>query len=102
MKLVSKIHPLAFKELRAEKKNRSRCEDFEQLCELLREKAWDDTLERHIFNQQKEPKAYPRQQNLNFVVSGDSEMGTKQHVHAKGKGWGKGKGKGQGSNPLGK
>ena len=65
--LVSKIHPLAFKELRAEKKNRSRCEDFEQLCELLREKAWDDTLERHIFNQQKEPKAYPRQQNLNVA-----------------------------------
>ena len=94
--LVGKIHPTAFKDLRADRKNHPKCEDFHLLAQLLREKAVDDTLEKHIYQQQKEPKAFPKEQKLNVVVQGDYDMeqGAPEHQPL-GKGKGKGKGLGK-------
>ena len=42
--LVSKIHQAAFRELRSDKSNKSRMNEFDSLADLLREKAREDTL----------------------------------------------------------
>ena len=47
--LVSKIHPMTWKEIRAERLNRRKCDSYESLKDLLREKAKDDHLERYLF-----------------------------------------------------
>ena len=99
--LVGKIHPTAFKDLRADRNNRPKCEDFHLLAQLLREKAVDDTLEKHIYQQQKEPKAFPKEQKLNV----DMEQGVPEHQplgkgKGKGKGLGKGRGKGKAASPV--
>ena len=49
--LVSKIPPQTWKEIRSERCWRNRCDSFESLKELLREKVRDDTLERFLFAQ---------------------------------------------------
>ena len=49
--LVSKLNPETWREIRAERTWRNRCDSYESLKELLREKSKDDNLERYLFSQ---------------------------------------------------
>jgi hypothetical protein len=51
--LIGKIPPTMLKQLRAERGNRPLMENFVSLARLLRERAAEDTLERHLYNQQR-------------------------------------------------
>ena len=89
--LVSKIPPPMLKEIQTERAWRSRCDTFESLKDLLREKAKDDALERHIFNQM-------QKRDKTFFMADDAFSHQQFAMQEHGKGKGKG-GRGKGETP---
>jgi len=53
--LMEKLHPEAWRALRERREWRPRTEDYQSLKELIREKARDDFIEKHLFHRNKEP-----------------------------------------------
>lgn len=52
--LITKVHPQTFQELRKDRLWKRRTESFDDLKNVLQEKAQEDFFERHIFSQKKQ------------------------------------------------
>ena len=98
--LVTKVHPVSWKEIRSERNWRARCDRYSDLKELLREKARDDMVEKFLYSQisakRDTNKAFVLEPNPNTNSTSSTAPEQNQNRSA-GKG-GKGKGKGKGSN----
>ena len=110
--LVSKINAAQWKEIRAERSWRKRCETYEDLKTLLREKARDDYLERFLLDQvqKKERTFYMESQGQNYGKGYGKGKGwhanefqsQEMHFQLSEQGKGKGKGRGRGEPNAGK
>jgi hypothetical protein len=120
--LISKIPPVVFKEMRSDRFLRPLTESFDSLCQLLRAKAQDEVLEKHVYEQQRSFASKPRTEKLHYGESAEamllnevpcahpsfssdtsvSSQAPQPCPSYKGKGRGKGKGEGRGRRGKGR
>ena len=89
--LVSKLDPALWKELRSEQLWRKRCDNYDSLKELLREKMKDDHIKRFLFQQRKGGDSV---RCLNAIAT--DPMDTTDNASGRGKGRGRSTGRSKG------
>ena len=90
--LISKIAPKTWKEIRNERSWRKRCETYDGLKELLREKTRDDFLEKFLFYQVQKRDAYKNYWMDEVGVKKEKKPHHAYNLVENGKGKGRGRG----------
>jgi hypothetical protein len=91
--LVSKIHPAQWRDMRAERRDRERCNSFDELLAYWRERVTDDALERYLYAQ---AKGVTKEK---IHLLGEQPEAESSGKGGKGKGQSRGRGKGKGQGP---